>query len=460
MDIIENGVHKCSEEESYVWPTDPSVLESLEKFRDMKLGFMTHIGLSNQIGIIESWALSDEIERSRWSQWGIDWVDIETFKKQYYGLNKSFNPMRFDPERWANFIARNGFKYSLLPTKHHEGFCLWDTQTTTYKTTDISCPFHAHKHADMFKSLTEELRKHDVAIGAYFSKIDWHDENYWPEDFKQSGATHKYPGYDTEAYPEKWEKFKQFTKTQILEIANNYGPIDIMWLDGAVVGANGKWAIDIDEITNEIRKTNPNLIMVDRMCPGFSENYVTPEQRIPKHFMDIPWESCISLGGGFSYGFGEKYKDAFAVTNTFVEILCKGGNLALNIAPQADGKLAQEAICTIEQFGDWVMENAEAIYDTRPIAPYWQNVCGMVQNKEAKKYLFVTWDKDELTTPKYIYFNIDCNITHAKYKGIDANVKWMGNRYRITIPPKFVDTKLPLCFVFEVEIGGEENEEN
>ncbi|MFV0254842.1 MAG: alpha-L-fucosidase, partial [Erysipelotrichaceae bacterium] len=108
MDVIEDGVHKSKKEEEYCWPKEPILIDKIESFRDMKLGFMTHLGLWNQAGMMESWALSDEKHRHRWSQLRADWDDIETIKHQYWNLNKSFIPTRFDPERWAKFMARNG----------------------------------------------------------------------------------------------------------------------------------------------------------------------------------------------------------------------------------------------------------------------------------------------------------------------------------------------------------------
>ncbi len=451
MDVTENGVHKNKTEEEYIYPQDPIILAELEDFKDMKLGFMTHLGLYNQMGIIESWALSDEKERGSWSQWGIDWTDIETFKQQYFDMNKSFNPMRFDPVRWKNFIVRNGFKYAVLPTKHHDGFCLWDTKYTNYKSTDVQCPFSEHKYSDIFGTLVNELNKEEIKIGAYFSKADWHHESYWSEEYKKSGNTQKHPGYDPVEKPEMWEDFCQFTKNQMMEIVENYDNIDIMWLDGGWLSKEFGEDLKIEETMHLLREINPNIIVVDRMCGGEAENYVTPEQKIPPTYMSVPWESCITISGGFNYSYEERYKSAEKVAKIFVEILCKGGNLSLNLSPQPDGRFANEAIHQIERFGQWVNHNAHAIYGTRPIAPYWNQTCGIVQAKDGKKYLFVLWDEQDLITPKYVYFNIDYQITKAKYEGKDAEVKYMGNRYRITIPESEVDTELPLSLVFEIE---------
>lgn len=451
MDVIENGVHKSKREEEYVWTTDEKILKKLEEFQDMKLGFMTHFGTYNQIGCVESWPLSDEKLRNRWSQWGIDWTDIESFKKQYWDLNISFNPTRFEPQRWANFLARNGFKYSLLPTKHHDGFCMWNTNETDYKTTSENCPFAISEYADVFGSLVKEQQKLGIMTGAYFSKADWHHEDFWPEEFKVSGNTHKHPGYDARENPEKWDNFRKFTKRQMVEIIRDYEGVDIMWIDGGWLRDDHGENLNMDEITDTLREYNPNLLMVNRLGGGYSEDYITPEQTIPHHYMAVPWESCISLGGGFSYHFEDTYMKATQLTKMFVEILCKGGNLALNIAPQPDGRLPNKAMAQVEQFGKWLNENDKAIFATRPIAPYWNGNCGLTRDKVGSKYLFVLWDQDDLVVPKYVYFNIDYKISEVYYKDEPAKIKYMGNRYRITMPDCYVDSLLPLCFVFEVK---------
>ena len=116
------GVHNYSAAETYVCPTDPAVLQQLEWFRDQKLALMMHFGLYCQPGMVASWALSDK--DSDWSRHQVNWTDGETFKKQYFGLNRSFNPVRFQPEEWAQMAEDCGFRYLLLTTKHHDGFCL------------------------------------------------------------------------------------------------------------------------------------------------------------------------------------------------------------------------------------------------------------------------------------------------------------------------------------------------
>ncbi len=138
--VVVQGVHNYSSEEQWVKPEDPLLLERLEWFKDQKLGLMMHWGPYSQLGLVESWALSDVDEE--WSRNEIDWdIDAEELKRQYFDLNKTFNPLRFQPDLWADLAADNGFKYLNFTTKHHDGFCMWDTRTTDYRITGPDLPF-------------------------------------------------------------------------------------------------------------------------------------------------------------------------------------------------------------------------------------------------------------------------------------------------------------------------------
>lgn len=449
MDNIQEGVHISSEEASYIAPKDPKVITKLEQFRDMKIGFMTHFGIFTQLAVVESWALSDELKEDRWSQGGIDWVDdIEDFKDQYWNLNKSFNPGRLDPTRFANGLSSMGFKYVLLPTKHHDGFCLWDTKYTDYRVTHSDCPFSTNKHADVFGELTRAFQKRNVMTGAYFSKADWHHDDYWPEEYKHSGKVHRNPGYDVKKHPEKWERFVQFTKNQMIEIVQNYDPIDIMWLDAGQVCARNNQDIRLSEIVAEMRKINPGLIVCDRTIGGENENYITPEQQIPDHYISVPWESCISLGGPFAFAYKDNYKTAQQVAHLFIEILCKGGNLALNVAPQPDGKLPTDALKILNEFMQWVRDYDHAITGTRPVAPYFEKNVGFVVDKNGQEYMHM---KGGGLIPKWMYTTTSVDFKSVKFDGQEVKLSKIGKKWKFEMPEYMIDLQAPLGYVFEIE---------
>lgn len=372
------GVHNYSREESYVTPSDPRVLKKLEWFKDQKLGLMMHWGPYSQLGIVESWALSDG--DADWSRHEIDWeVTGEEFKKEYFALNKTFNPLRFEPEKWADLAKEAGMKYLLFTTKHHDGFCMWDTQYSDYKITAPDCPFHTHKYADICAHLFESFRKRGIGIAAYFSKADWHVDSYWKDDTQRGKFKNRGPSYRPAEHPEEWERFVTFTHNQIRELATGYGRLDAMWFDAGWVCERAGQDIRLGEIIEEVRKIQPGMLCADRTIGGPYENYVTPEQCVPERPLSIPWESCITLGTSFSFKYEDEYKSPRQVINLLIDIVVKGGNLAINVGPQPDGRLPAGAIRTLKGMGEWLSVYGEAIYGTRVCAPYKEGNMGFTQ---------------------------------------------------------------------------------
>ena len=290
-DLIKQGMHGCSREDEYVRPQDPLIQERLEWFQDQKLALMMHFGLYSQLGICESWPLSNE--DAEWSREAICWEkDEAVFRQQYVSLNKSFNPVCMEPEKWAEMAARNGFKYLIFTTKHHDGFCMFDTKLTDYKVTSPDCPFHTHKHANIAKSVFDAFREKGIAIAAYFSKPDWHCPWYWAEGQELPVGHWRNPTYDPAQKPELWEKYIQFTHGQIMELMQDYGRIDVLWLDGGQVAPQNGQDIRLSEVVKEARKIQPWLLTADRTVGGENENYITPEQSVPSAPIRVPWEAA------------------------------------------------------------------------------------------------------------------------------------------------------------------------
>ena len=367
-DAIIRGLHGCSREDTYQWPEDPAVRRKLEWFQDQKLAIMMHFGIYSQLGICESWPLSDG--DADWSRTEIDWeTDAETFRKQYTDLNRSFNPVRLQPEVWADIAARNGFRYLIFTTKHHDGFCLFDTRYTDYKSTGPDCPFRTHRYADVVRAVFDAFRSRGLGIAAYFSKPDWHCPWYWAEGMEKPVAFDRNPTYDPAAHPDLWDQYVRFTHGQMMELVRDYGPLDILWLDGGQVGPQNGQDIRLSDFMREARRIRPDLLVADRTIGGENENYITPEQSVPDHPIRVPWESCVTLGGGFSYRFEPDFKTPRQVVHLLIDVVCRGGNLALNIAPQPDGRLPAGGVRVLDALGAWLRANGEAIYGTRMADP-------------------------------------------------------------------------------------------
>jgi alpha-L-fucosidase len=393
-------MHGCLEEENYVRPEDQLIQKRLEWFQDQKLALMMHWGIYSQIGLVESWALSDA--DSDWSRGGVDWdLDAQSFKNQYRDLNRSFNPIRFEPDKWALAAARGGFKYLIFTTKHHDGFCMWDTKLTNYKATGTDCPFSINKRADIVSNVFEAFRRHGLGIAAYFSKADWNTPNYWAKGQTKGEFTSRGPSYVPGEQPELWEKFINFTHGQVMELVTGYGRLDILWFDAGWVCRQNGQDIRIEELVEKARKVQPWLLSADRTCGGICENYITPEQSVPSKPLNVPWESCVSMGRGFAYSYDDNFKSTKRLLRLLIDITAKGGNLALNVAPQPDGRLPWPALCRMEEMGVWLKQYGEAIYGTRICAPYAIDGFAFTQ-KAAEGKVFVFHMGDSKFTPEIL----------------------------------------------------------
>lgn len=295
---------------------------------------------------MESWSICSEDEG--WTQRpGSD--DYCAYKREYKNLKTTFNPVDFDPARWARAAKTAGMRYMIFTTKHHDGFCMFHTKLTSYKVTDPGCAFHADPRANIAREIFDAFRAEGFWVGPYFSKPDWHSEYYWWPYF---ATPDRNVNYDIGKYPERWEDFIRFTHGQIMELMSDYGPLDILWLDGGwvrtrtteeiqrtITSPGYKFSrvqnqdIRMDELVAKAREKQPGLIVVDRAVPGKNQNYLTPENRVPEKALPYPWESCIIAGGGWSWVPEATYMNGRQVVHLLADIVAKGGNLLLNIAP-------------------------------------------------------------------------------------------------------------------------------
>lgn len=461
----------------YVPETDPLVLEKLDEWQDKKFGLMMHWGTYSQWGIVESWSICPEdfpwCQRSK----GENPEDYTAYKREYEGLKKTFNPTQFNPEKWSKAAKNAGMKYMVFTTKHHDGFSMFDSKYTDYKVTDKECAFSSNPRSNITKEVFDAFRKDDFWIGAYFSKPDWNHKSYWDPYFPPFDRN---VNYDPLAYPKKWEKFIEFTHNQMMELMTDYGKVDILWLDGSWVSKvpnedirnlyrsyidviDGGFArssfvsqdIKMDEFVLKARKKQPGLIVVDRAVYGKNQNYLTPENRVPEKTLPYPWESCIISGGSWSYTPNAKYMSGREGIHMLIDIVAKGGNLLLNIAPSPEGEWQQGAYDLLNEYGDWMEVNSSAIYNTKPIAPYKENNICMTQNKEGNVFLFYLAKEGVNRIPSEIIVTSLTPKKGAKIKimGSKVNLKWkaLDKGFKIMIPEKMRNNpKSKYAWVFKI----------
>src|SRR5690606_15575954 len=256
--------------------------------------------------------------------------------------------------------------------------------------------------------------------------------------------------YDPTKYPERWNNFKNYTYNQINELTSEYGKVDILWLDGGWVrpfstidqsvdwqrGIKVEQDIDMDRIGGMARKNQPGIIVVDRTVPGKWENYVTPEQAVPEHPLDIPWESCITMGNSFSYVPNDQYKSTKKIVETLGKIISLVGNYFMNIAPGPHGDLDQAAYDRLKELAKWVQINESAIYATRSIAPYHENEYYYPRSKDNKTInVFHLSEGEKYSAPATFSFQVPANskIKGVKILGHNGKAKWTLKENILTV---------------------------
>jgi alpha-L-fucosidase len=295
--------------------------ERLEWFRDAAFGLFIHWSVDGSLGGVISHSLVGASD--------------DYAKRFFEDLPRAFNPRKFHPQDWAALARLAGMRYVVFTAKHHAGFCMFDTKTTSFNVTNT--PYGK----DITAEIVTAFRAQGIAVGHYFSPDDFH--YLYKAGRPMARAPH--PGVTPQEIPGLLE----YDRAQLRELMTNYGPIDIVFLDGPAEG--------LREVVWDARPAT----VVTR---GAIE---TPEQRIPGVAMDRPWEACITMGTEWPYKPAhESYKSVTQLIEILVQTRAKGGNLLLNVGPKPDGELPIEQEERLRQIAFWNFVNGEAIYEVRP----------------------------------------------------------------------------------------------
>lgn len=259
----------------------------------------------------------------------------ETPADVYDNLYRRWTPDRFDAREWVQVAQAAGARYLIFLVKHHDGFCLYDTRLTEYRSTG---PASAWK-VDVFKQIADACHEAGLPLIPYYSQPDWHHPDF--------GGEHH-------------DRYIQYLHGQIRELLTHYGRIDGLWFDGLGATAN-EW--DAPNLFKRARELQPHLILNDR-C-GLPGDYETPEQFIGRFQVDRPWESCITLGTQWSWKPDDTLKSLPECIGTLVRCACRDGNLALNTNPMPDGRIEPRQVDRFREIGAWLSQYGESIYGTR-----------------------------------------------------------------------------------------------
>ena len=297
-----------------------------------------------------------------------EYINNATYDSKYL---PRFNPDLFDAKEWARLAKAAGMRYVVLTTKHHEGFCMWDTKTTDYKITKTEFG------RDLVREYVDALRAEGLKVGFYFSIKDWHHPDYLID------ATHPLRPRDQKTWSKEtfaklnegkdWNRYRKYMWDQIDELLTNYGKIDIIWFDYTVKHQFGKTYKDWDAVNlvRHVRKLQPQVLIdnrLDLMDTDDGWDFVTPEQvkaasGPTSRGQRVPWETCQTFSGSWGYYRDEMtWKSVPQLIELLTETVSKGGNLIMNVGPTARGEFDERAKERLAGFARWMHWNARSVY--------------------------------------------------------------------------------------------------
>ena len=328
----------------------------MEWYQDARFGMFIHWGLYS-IPARGEWVRSVE----------------EIPEEEYLPFMKEFDARDYNPKQWAKEAKAAGMKYVVLTAKHHDGFCLFDSKYTDYKVTNTPAG------RDLIKEYVEALREEGLKVGIYFTLLDWHHPDY-PHygDRIHPMRNHKECGNENRDF----SRYTEYLYNQVEEICTNYGQIDIIWFDFSYDDMRGeKWGAT--KLINMVRSLQPQVIIDNRLeasgegrgslyeCDPtpYHGDFVSPEQIIPpegicdKEGKPMVWEACFTMNNNWGYCANDHYyKPASMLIKKLVECVSKGGNMILNVGPDARGNIPEESVQILTEVGKWMKKNGESIY--------------------------------------------------------------------------------------------------
>jgi alpha-L-fucosidase len=321
-----------------------------------------------RFGIFVHWGLYAIPARGEWVMFS-ERISVDEYAK----LADQFNPTRFDADEWAAIAKNAGAKYMVLTTRHHDGFCLWDS-----KVSDFTSVKTASKR-DSVREFCDACRRAGLKVGLYYSWRDWRFAGYW----------------DAKADPRSARAMVDQAREQVNELMSNYGKIDILWYDGLWIHSLGRdlgspeqaafWGTP--EINANARRLQPHIIINNR-C-GTNEDIDTPEQKVEASEPGRAWESCMTMGESWGYvAHDPNIRSASQILNSLVTAASGEGNYLLNIGPKADGSIARRELSRLDAIGNWMSKYGESIYGSER-CPFHPGRLGMMTAKGNTVYYHI-----------------------------------------------------------------------
>lgn len=304
-----------------------------------------------------------------------EWVRSteEISKEDYMQYFEEFDPTDYNPSAWAKAAKEAGMQYVVLTAKHHDGFCLFDSQYTDFKSTNTRCG------RDFVAEFVEAVRAEGLKVGLYFTLLDWYHPDY-PHYGDKIHPMRNNPAYGNEN--RNFDNYLTYMHKQVREICTNYGKLDLLWFDFSYDDMRGEtWRAA--ELMDMVRSLQPDVVIDNRLevsGEGYGSlasgnptpyhgDFVSPEQMIPPNGIcdvdgnDLIWEACVTMNNNWGYHATDHFfKPAGMLIKKLVECVSKGGNMLLNVGPDARGNIPGESMEILRVIGKWMKTNKESIY--------------------------------------------------------------------------------------------------
>ena len=361
-------------------PASDAVLHAraLEDWRDMRFGMFIHWGPVSVTGKEIGWSRGTEIPR-----------------REYDVLPTRFDPTHFDAGEWARLAKEAGCKYVVLTAKHHDGFCLWDSEVTDHDV--MNTPFGR----DVVAELAAACAREGLAFGLYYSILDWYQPDY------NAAGTYGGPGYPLPpAHAPSMERYQEYMHAQLRELSVGYGPLLTFWFDGewedpwtyergARLAAFCRQLSPTTLLNNRVGKAREGMAGTTAQASGNPGDYDTPEQRVGSFNNRRPWETCMTLGTQWSWKPEDELKPLAECVRTLVMTAGGDGNLLLNVGPMPDGRVGARQVERLREVGAWLRGHGASIYGTRG-GPFYPGAWGASTHRGDRVYVHVFEWEDEV----------------------------------------------------------------
>lgn len=418
--------------------------------------------VKDRFGMFIHWGLYALPARHEWIK-QMEEIPDDVYDRYF----KHFDPDLYDPEIWAKAAANAGMKYFVVTTKHHEGFCMWDSEFTDYKCTNTPCG------KDLIRPMVDAFRNNGLRAGLYHSLIDWHHQNFIIDDLH---SMRNNPDRAKLNESRDQAKYAEYLHNQVRELLTKYGKIDVMWFDfsypATEPGKMGKCRDDWQsaKLVDMIRSLAPDIILDDRLdLPDRDDSWdiKTPEQFQPREWVrfngqPVVWEACQTFSGSWGYHRDEEsWKSVDQLVQMLIDTVSKGGNLLLNVGPTGRGELDERALSRLQGIGEWMKRHSRSIYGCTQAPEGFKapQDCRLTYNPETNRmYVHVfAWPFLHLHldgfADKVEYAQLLNDASEIKMTGLldwQASVesKEKGNTLTLTLPVKKPNVTVPVIELF------------